>query len=168
MRRTLWCGALLAAATGLAAPKAKPSSVTDGGSHEGETLSLLRTDDGGTHDGGATFNGFALGSAVHAKGDLSKDDIRGVVEAHRDEIDACYGALLKRKAKQKRPPQGTAKLKFEVAPDGTVASASVGPGGLDEAGFVTCVVDHVRKWKFPLPQGGGPVKVAYPVLLEPE
>jgi len=131
------------------------------------TVSLLRTDDGGTRDGGPTFNGFAVGSAVHAKGDLSKDDIGRVVDAHRGEITACYDALLKR-VKKGAPVKGTAKLKFEVAPDGTVDSASLGPGSLDEAAFVSCVVDHVLKWKFPQPRGGGYVKVNYPMLLEPD
>lgn len=132
-----------------------------------DKVNLLRTDDGGTPDGGPTFNGFALDKAVHAKGSLSKDDIKKGVEAHRGEVEACYAELAKR-VKKGAPPKGTAKLKFEVAPDGSVADAEVSGNGFEEAGFVACVTGKVKKWKFAEPQGGGYVKVSFPVQLEPE
>ncbi len=154
MTRVLCCAALLAAASAFA--------------DKSDKVNLLRTDDGGTPDGGPTFNGFRLDKTMRAKGSLSKDDIRKGVEAHHGEIESCYAELLKR-AKKGAPPKGTAKLKFEVAPDGSVSDAEVGgPGGLDEAGFVSCVVGKVKKWKFAEPQGGGYVKVTYPVPLEPD
>ncbi|MFT3837446.1 MAG: AgmX/PglI C-terminal domain-containing protein [Myxococcaceae bacterium] len=132
-----------------------------------DKVNLLRTDDGGTPDGGPTFNGFALDKAVHAKGSLSKDDIKKGVEAHRGEVEACYAELVKR-VKKGAPPKGTAKLKFEVAPDGLVADAEVSGPGFEEAAFVGCVTGKVKKWKFAEPQGGGYVKVSFPVQLEPE
>ncbi len=154
MRRALAASALLIAALSFA--------------DKSDKVNLLRTDDGGTGDAGATFNGFALDKAVHAKGSLSKDDIRKGVEAHRGEVEACYAELVKR-VKKGAPPKGTAKLKFEVAPDGSVADAEVsGPAGLEEAAFVSCVTGKAKKWKFAEPQGGGYVKVTYPVQLEPE
>ncbi len=154
MRRLLCLAALLAATTA-------PADKTD-------KVKLLRTDDGGTPDGGPTFNGFRLDKTMRAKGSLSKDDIRKGVEAHRGEVEACYSELVRR-VKKGAPPKGTAKLKFEVAPDGSVSDAEVGgPGGLDEPTFVSCVVTKVKKWKFAEPQGGGYVKVTFPVQLEPE
>jgi TonB family protein len=154
MNRALYLAALLAAAPAIA--------------DKSDKVNLLRTDDGGTRDGGPTFNGFALDKQVKAKGSLSKDDIRKGVEAHRGETEACYAELVKR-VKKGAPPKGTVKLKFEVAPDGSVSDAEVsGPAGLDEAAFVTCVEAKVKKWKFAEPQGGGYVKVTYPVQLEPE
>jgi hypothetical protein len=154
MNRALYLAALLAAAPAIA--------------DKSDKVNLIRTDDGGTPDGGPTFNGFALDKQVKAKGSLSKDDIRKGVEAHRGEVEACYSELLKR-VKKGAPPKGTAKLKFEVAPSGSVSDADIGGvGGLDETGFVSCVVAKVKKWKFAEPQGGGYVKVSYPIQLEPE
>ncbi len=115
MRRAL----LLASLLGAAAAGAQSTS----------TVGLIRTDDGGTQDGGPTFNGFVLQHPLVAKGDLSKDDIRKVVEAHQLEIRDCYHALLKRSARKKPLPQGTVKLKFEVSPEGTVKTADLAPGG---------------------------------------
>ncbi len=153
MRRAL----LLASLFGAAAAGAQSTS----------TVGLIRTDDGGTQDGGPTFNGFVLQHPLVAKGDLSKDDIRKVVEAHQLEIRDCYHALLKRSARKKPLPQGTVKLKFEVSPEGTVKTADLAPGGIDDAAFTGCVVEHVKQWTFPLPRGGGPVKVSYPLTLDP-
>ena len=143
------------------------SASGDGGLAGFGMVGLLGTGDGGAGDGGTPFNGFVLGRPLAARGDLSKDEIKGVVKAHQGELNACYQALLGRNAGKQPAPQGTAKLQFEVAPTGKVESAAVAPGGIDDPAFVGCVVDSVRKWTFPEPRGGGPVKVTYPMKLQP-
>jgi TonB family protein len=153
---------LLGAAPAGAASKAGPQ---DGGAAEREHVGLMRTG-GNAQDGGVTFNGFALEHPVTATGDRSKDDVKSVVQSHEGEISVCYRALLKRSSHKKPLPKGTVKLKFEVSSTGKVDKADVA-GNIDEPAFKQCVLDHVQKWNFPVPRGGGSVKVAYPFALDP-
>jgi TonB family protein len=162
--------AVLLAVSG-AAPKQKASQSqlgpSDGGASDLALVGLIDTVDGGYRDGGTPFNGFALARPLSAKGDLSKNEIQPVVKAHHGEINACYQGLLKRNAGKQPVPEGTAMLQFEISPEGKVVSAAIAPGGVDEATFAACVTDGVKKWIFPPPRGGGPVKVSYPVKLKP-
>lgn len=148
-----------------AAPPPPGKLAADGG--KAELVGFTGTPDGGARDGGTTFDGFVLGRAMTAQGDLSKDEIKSVVKAHHSEINGCYQALLGRSAGKKTLPQGTALLQFEVEPEGKVASAAVTPQGFDDATFVACLVERVRTWTFAPRPSGAKVKVAYPVKLYP-
>jgi len=98
------------------------------------------------------------------RGTLTKGEVAAAFSGHTSEIAACYDALLAR-SPQGALPRGTALLEFEIAPDGTVASAALTRGDLTEAAFSRCVVERVRTWTFPRPHGSGPVRVEYPLKL---
>lgn len=96
---------------------------------------------------------------------LSRDLVRRITRAHIRELRACY-----RKGLDDDPQLGgKLTVRFEVEPTGKVGEAGVDPKGttLDDTAVTACMVDAIKRWKFPKPTTGKPVEVSYPFDLSP-
>lgn len=97
-------------------------------------------------------------------GGLAKEVIRRVIQRHLNEVRFCYEEGLR------GGPElaGRVAVKFVISPSGAVQSASVAESTLagDRAGTAQCIAQAVRRWSFPMPDGGGVAIVTYPFLLE--
>ena len=97
------------------------------------------------------------------RGSLDKEIIRRIVRRHINEVRYCYEQAL-----VTHPSLGGRLIvQFTIAPTGRVLaslpqSSSVGSPAVDG-----CVVQAVKRWEFPQPEGGGLVMVSYPFQLTP-
>lgn len=100
-------------------------------------------------------------SQVKGAGELSKDEIQRVINAHVGEIQYCY-------EKQLRGNSGLAGrvvLEWTVASTGAVSLVKVSTSSLSSTEATSCMMDRVKKWKFPKPRGNGGVTVVYPFVF---
>jgi TonB family protein len=100
-------------------------------------------------------------SSVKGAGELSKDEIQRVINAHVGEIQYCY-------EKQLRGNSGLAGrvvLEWTVTPAGAVSVVKVSTSSLSSSDATNCMMDRVKKWKFPKPRGNGGVTVVYPFVF---
>jgi hypothetical protein len=98
---------------------------------------------------------------IRSKETLSKDIIKRVVHAHRNEIKFCYEKRLSAKM------LGTGRVvaRFIIAGNGRVISAGVESTTLNDTEVESCIADAVHRWEFPRPEAGGVVVVSYPFML---
>jgi TonB family protein len=97
------------------------------------------------------------------EGNLSKEEIEAVIRANLAKIKACY----ERRLQAKRGLQGRVMSKFVISPDGRVSTASISQSDLGDGPTETCIASEIKRWKFPLPRGGGQVSVTYPFVFTP-
>ncbi|HWV38393.1 MAG TPA: AgmX/PglI C-terminal domain-containing protein, partial [Vulgatibacter sp.] len=92
-------------------------------------------------------------------GGLSKEVIAEIIRRHWNEIKYCYEREL-----QKDPNlQGKVEIAFTIDATGSVSEAAASQDTVGGNGAVgRCMVQRVRRWKFPEPKGGGQVMVTYP------
>ena len=57
-------------------------------------------------------------------------------------------------------------MKFIISPTGQVQTAALAGSTMGNPKVEQCIVEAVRRWTFPSPEGGGIVVVTYPFLLE--
>ncbi len=101
-------------------------------------------------------------SRVDTRGSLAKGVIRRIINRHLNEIRFCYEQALTR-----RPDvQGRVAVKFIIAPTGAVQTAIKASSTVGNPQLEGCIVNAVRRWNFPAPEGGGIVAVTYPFLLQ--
>lgn len=100
---------------------------------------------------------------IAVQGSLDKEVVRRVIRAHLNQVKYCYQKGLLRQPKL----QGTVRIQFTIAPDGTVAASRVMRSDLDDPAVGTCIASAVRSWRFPRPKGGGVVVINYPFRLRP-
>ncbi|MHB8417887.1 MAG: AgmX/PglI C-terminal domain-containing protein [Myxococcales bacterium] len=94
------------------------------------------------------------------EGLLSKTAIHQVAYIHRDEIQQCYEASLKR-----RPGlAGRVIAQFVIEATGSVSHVRISESTLNDAAVEDCVVNHLSRWRFPRPVRGR-VSVSYPWTL---
>jgi TonB family protein len=91
-------------------------------------------------------------------GSLDKELVRLIVYRHLGEVRRCEGL-------QQRLP-GKVAVKFVIAPTGAVATAKVAETSVKNAELETCIVNRVKTWQFPMPDGGGVVIVTWPFELD--
>jgi TonB family protein len=97
------------------------------------------------------------------RGGLDKEIVRRVVRAHLNEVRYCYERSLVR-----RPSlAGRVVVNFTIAPAGRVLASVLQSSTLGDNAVEACVVDAIRRWDFPKPDGGGVVIVSYPFQLTP-
>ncbi len=148
-----------------------------GGTGEG-TIGLGNLGTIGHGAGGGTGSGYGRGAGgfrgrgarvprirqgtAEVRGSLSKEVIRRVVRRHINEVKFCYEQEL-----NKNPDlEGRVVVKFIIAASGAVQSAVVASSSIHNSRVENCVVQAVRRWTFPKPEGGGIVIVrAYPFVL---
>jgi len=95
------------------------------------------------------------------RGSLSREVIRRVIRRHINEVRFCYEQQLI----QDPDLEGRVTVAFIISPTGAVQSASVRASTLNDSRVESCIVQAVRRWTFPAPDGGGVVAVNYPFVL---
>lgn len=105
--------------------------------------------------------GLGLGEPVFL-GTIDREAVGEVVRRHASQIRYCYQREL-----AKDPSlSGRVVVKFVIAGDGSVSTASVKSSSLDSSPVEQCLTGRVRRMRFPAPQGGGIVIVSYPFVFE--
>jgi TonB family protein len=142
-----------------------------GGGGNGLGLGGLGTKGGGR--GGGGYGGIDLGGKgksgtriVPGKttvvGGLDKDVIMKVIKRHQNEIKFCYEQEL-----QKNPAlAGKVAVAWTIDPAGAVSEATVSESSVSNANVESCIVERIRRWKFPEPDGGGIVNVTFPWIFK--
>lgn len=148
-----------------------------GGTGEG-TIGLGNIGTIGHGAGGGTGSGYGRGAGgfhgrdakvprirsgqADVRGSLSKEVIRRIIGRHINEVRFCYEQELN----QRPDLQGRVGVKFIISPTGAVQTAATASSTMGNAKVENCIVDAVRRWTFPSPEGGGIVVVTYPFVLE--
>jgi TonB family protein len=100
-------------------------------------------------------------SQMKGTGELSKDEIQRVINAHVGEIQYCYEKQLRGNAGL----AGRVVLEWTVTSSGSVSVVKVATSSLSSAEATNCMMDRVKKWTFPKPRGSGNVTVVYPFVF---
>jgi hypothetical protein len=95
-------------------------------------------------------------------GRLAPEAVQRIVRQNFGKFRMCYENGLKSNPSL----SGRVSVRFVIARDGSVASASNGGSDLPDAGVVGCVVRSFGGLSFPQPEGGI-VTVVYPLMLTP-
>jgi hypothetical protein len=96
------------------------------------------------------------------RGSLDKELIRRVIRRHLNEVKFCYEKELLRQSSL----YGRVTTQFTVGGNGQVLAAVVQGSTLNDSAVEQCIVQSVRRWQFPKPEGGGIVIVSYPFVLK--
>jgi hypothetical protein len=96
------------------------------------------------------------------EGGLSRDVINRVIQKHYSEIKYCYEKELTKE------PQlyGKVTVLFVISGDGSVGDALVQQTTMGSEPVESCMTNHIKRWTFPAPQGGGTVQVTYPYVFK--
>ena len=95
-------------------------------------------------------------------GGLSRDVINRIIQRHYNEIKYCYEKEL-----SKDPGlYGKVTVLFVIDGGGKVSDALVQQTTMSSESVEGCMINHVRRWAFPAPQGGGTVQVTYPYVFK--
>lgn len=123
----------------------------------------------GFGSGGGSFGAKGSGGLSAVSGDpiimgaLDRSLIDAVIKRKMSQIRYCYQREL-----QKDPSlAGKLVIKFTIAKDGSVSSASPKSSTLGSKAVDSCVVSRFYKMQFPEPKGGGIVIVSYPFIFSP-
>jgi TonB family protein len=85
-----------------------------------------------------------------------------VIQKHYSEIKYCYEKELSRNPDL----YGKVTVLFLIDGVGRVGDALVQQTTLSSDPVERCMIDHVRRWAFPSPRGGGTVQVTYPYVFK--
>jgi TonB family protein len=94
-------------------------------------------------------------------GQLGRESIQRVVQRHLREVKYCYETGLKRHPRL----AGRLKVRFTINPKGRVVSSERLSSTLGNATVESCVLKATRRWVFPAPADGKPLKVVYPFVF---
>ena len=117
--------------------------------------------------GGGNFGAKGKGSIGAVGGDpiilgaLDRSLIDEVVKRHLKAIRYCYQKELTKSPNLK----GKVVVKFVIAKDGSVSSASKKTSTIKSPSVESCVVSRFKRMQFPKPKGGGIVIVSYPFIF---
>ncbi len=96
-------------------------------------------------------------------GSLERHEIEAVFKQKMGLFIRCYQREL-----QRNPAlRGKVVVRFVVDREGSVAHAHLRATSIENAVVEECVVDEVKRTRFPRPEGGGSVVVSYPLNFEP-
>ncbi len=123
----------------------------------------------GYGSGGGNFGAKGEGGIGRIGGDpiilgaLDKSLIDAVIKRNMNQIRYCYQREL-----TKNPNLGgKIVVKFVIAKDGTVSSASTKATTMGSPAVESCINGRFMRFKFPEPKGGGIVIVSYPFIFSP-
>lgn len=95
-------------------------------------------------------------------GGLSREVINRVIQRHYNEIKYCYEKEL-----SKDPGlYGKVTVLFVIEGTGRVGDALTQQTTMSSEPVETCILNHVKRWVFPAPTGGGTVQVTYPYVFK--
>ncbi len=151
---------------------ARGSGLGGGGTAEG--LGGLGTKGRGSGasgygSGGGNFGSKGEGGIGTVGGDpiilgaLDKSLIDAVIKRNMNQIRYCYQRELTKN------PQlgGKITVKFVIAKDGTVSSATTKSSTMGSPAVESCINGRFMRFQFPEPKGGGIVIVSYPFIFSP-
>jgi len=96
-------------------------------------------------------------------GALDKSLIDAVIKRNMSQIRYCYQREL-----TKNPALGgKITVKFVIAKDGTVSSATTKSSTMSNPAVESCINGRFMRFQFPEPKGGGIVIVSYPFIFSP-
>ena len=96
-------------------------------------------------------------------GALDKSLIDAVIKKHMNQIRYCY----QRELNSHPTLGGKIVVKFVVAKDGSVSSATTKTSTMNSPAVESCINGRFMRFKFPEPKGGGIVIVSYPFIFRP-
>jgi Ca-activated chloride channel family protein len=96
-------------------------------------------------------------------GALDRHLVDTVVRRHGNQLRYCYQRELTKRADL----AGKVTMKFVIAKDGTVSSATTKSSTLSSDPVESCLEGRFMKMQFPQPKGGGIVIVSYPFAFSP-
>jgi outer membrane biosynthesis protein TonB len=152
------------------------SSLNTGG--VGKALDGLGGEGGGAGAGGLgdpNGRGQGAGKRIEAQavvvpqgdpaieGALTKEEIDAVIKQNLAQIRACY----ERNLQGNRGLAGRIKVAFLIMSSGRVQTADIVSSDLNSRATEGCITGVIKRWKFPLPRGGGVVNVNYPFVFQP-
>ncbi len=104
-----------------------------------------------------------IGGEAIILGALDKSLVDAVIRRHLNQIRYCYQREL-----TKNPSlSGKVVVKFVIAKDGTVSSATTKSSTLGNGAVESCINGRFMRFQFPEPKGGGIVIVSYPFIFSP-
>jgi hypothetical protein len=105
----------------------------------------------------------AIGGDPIILGALDKSLVDAVVRRNLNQIRYCYQREL-----TKSPAlAGKIVVKFVIAKDGTVSSATTKSSSMGSPAVENCINQRFMRFQFPSPKGGGIVFVTYPFIFAP-
>ena len=105
----------------------------------------------------------AIGGEPIIMGALDKSLIDAVIKRNMNPIRYCYSRELMKFPKL----AGKITVKFSIAKDGTVSSASTKASTMGSPAVESCMNGRFQRFQFPEPKGGGTVLVSYPFIFSP-
>lgn len=163
---------VLSDANGLGGGGSRQSGPGGGLGGAGAGLHLGRIGPGGRGrpgGDGLPLRPLAHGSSVPpstpfpVQGGLERGEILRVVRRHQSEMKYCYESQLH----QEPDLAGKVAVLFVIGPSGEVVEAAVAESSLSSGPVEACMLDRIRRWRFPEPQGGGTVTVTFPWVFRP-
>jgi hypothetical protein len=94
---------------------------------------------------------------VTVKGELDPELVERILEAHYNEVRACYGHVEIAKHDSVK-----LTLDFTISSTGKTRDPKVSDSISSDAKIRSCITKKVRRWTFPKPDNGRPVAVSYP------
>jgi hypothetical protein len=104
-----------------------------------------------------------IGNDTIIMGTLDKELIDAVIKRNMNQLRYCYQRELTRN----ETLAGKITVKFVIAKDGTVSSATTKSTTMANPAVEDCLNGRFMKFQFPEPHGGGIVIVAYPFVFTP-
>lgn len=98
---------------------------------------------------------------VKVNGALSKESAERMWEEYRKSLEIC----LRGKATADPPQTGTAALKVSVDGHGSVTQVEWSSKEFGDEGLQRCIAEAVKRWRFPAPSDGKPVRVEYALAV---
>ncbi len=111
--------------------------------------------------GSAGAAALPLGREALVEGGLDRDMIAEIINRNMGQIRYCYEQGLQGEPKL----AGRVAVRFTIGGNGIVTTAGVDHSTLNSQMVENCMLAHLRTWKFPLPERGLAVHVAYPFSL---
>ncbi len=119
---------------------------------------------GGGNFGSASSGGIGtVGGDPIILGALDRSLIDAVIKRNMNQLRYCY----QRELTDNPGISGKIVVKFVVAKDGTVSSASIKSSTMGNTAVESCITSRFMRMQFPEPKGGGIVIVSYPFLFSP-
>jgi len=110
--------------------------------------------------GGASVSG--LESETEIEGGLTADQIKSVVQKNIGAVRYCYERQLLANPEL----YGKIKVEFVISPQGKVITQKIKSSTMKSAMVEGCILRKIKRWNFPLPQGGTEVAVSYPFYFK--
>jgi hypothetical protein len=125
------------------------------GDRYGVGMGQLRTRKAGTPD--------PILGVASVRGSLDKEIIRRIVRHNINQVRYCYEQALTKQPKL----DGRLVAQFTISGTGAVIASVVQSSTLHSPAVEMCVVNAIRRWEFPAPEGRGLAIVSYPFQFTP-